>query len=113
MLYNLRGQITNFSDINIEANGKHSLKKNAKNYGNIEGQWTKFLSFDNVKYWDREDFTLSKYYKSNFILPSDSTKRDDLNLFIQNDEVAAQSCKEKMEDIQRADRKLREANQKK
>jgi len=113
VFYNFRGQITNFSDINLEANGKHSLKKNAKNYGNIEGQWTKFLSYDNVKYWEREDYPLSRFYKSNFTLPSDSTKRDDLNLFIQNDEVAAQNSKEKMEELQRADRKLREANQKK
>lgn len=89
------------------------MKKNAKNYGNIEGQWTKFLSYDNVKYWEREDYPLSKFYKSDFILPSDSTNRIDLNMFLQNNEVEAQNSKEKMEELQRSDRKLREANQKK
>ena len=69
------------------------MKKNAKNYGNIEGQWTNFLSYDNVKYWEKEEFALAHYYKSKFILPSDSMNREDLNLFIKNDENESQNCK--------------------
>ena len=84
------------------------MKKNAKNYANVEGQWTKSLSFDNVKYWDRDEFPLGHYYKSPFTLPSDSTNRVDLNFFIKNDEIEAQNWKEKMEELQRYDRKLRE-----
>lgn len=78
----------------------------------VEGQWTKSLTIDGVKYWDRDDYPLANYYNSPFILPSDSTFRVDLNYFIKNDEVEAQNWKEKMEEIQRYDRKLRENYQK-
>jgi hypothetical protein len=92
----------------MESNGKHTLKKNAKNFGTIEGHWTKSLTIEGVKYWDREEFPLANYYNSPYILPSDSTFRVDLNYFNKNDEVEAQTWKERMEDIQRNDRKLRE-----
>lgn len=96
----------------IDSHGKHSLKKNAKNHANIEGQWTKYLSYNNVKYWEKAEYPLVQFYKSNFILQSDSTFREDLNFFINNDEINAQICKEKMEEIQRADRKMREKDSK-
>ena len=107
-MHNVRGQITNLSDVVFDDGGKHSLKKNAKCLATIEGQWTKFLSYDNEKYWEKGDFPLSKYFRDGYILPSDSTFREDLNYFILNDEVNAQTSKEKMEDLQRHDRKLRE-----
>jgi hypothetical protein len=42
------------------------------------------------------------------VLPSDSSFREDLNLFINGNETEAQSIKEKYEDVQRNDRNLRE-----
>lgn len=47
-----------------------------------------------------------------YVLPSDSSKRDDLIKFVNGDETEAQAIKEKYEDIQRNDRKLREKNNK-
>ena len=90
------------------------MKKNAKNHCNIEGQWTKYLDFQNERYWDKAEYPLANYYKdSNYILPSDSTLREDLNYFINNDEINAQIWKEKLEDQQRNDRKFREKEIKK
>jgi len=103
-----RGQITQFTDIEFDKDGKHSLKKNAKSFGAIEGQWTKFLSYDNEKYWEKGEYPLTRYYRDDYILPSDSTFREDLKYFIADDEINAQTYKEKMEDLQRNDRKLRE-----
>lgn len=91
----------------FDSKGKHTLKKNAKSYATIDGQWTKYLSYSNTKYWEKSDYTLAKCYKPNFILPSDSTFREDLNFFLINDEINAQISKEKMENDQRADRKIR------
>jgi len=46
-------------------------------------------------------------YKMDFILPSDSSFREDLINFIKGDEVNAQKFKEGLEEKQRNDRKLR------
>jgi hypothetical protein len=43
-----------------------------------------------------------------YVLPSDSSKRDDLINFVNGNETEAQAIKEKYEDMQRHDRKLRE-----
>jgi hypothetical protein len=48
-----------------------------------------------------------------FKLPSDSTLRKDLKLFIEGKEEEAQVEKEKMEEMQRRDRKLRGGEYKK
>ena len=47
-----------------------------------------------------------------FTLPSDSTFREDVLLFKEGKEDEAQKIKEKYEEIQRNDRKLREKFQK-
>lgn len=49
-------------------------------------------------------------YETSFILPSDSKIREDLNAFLKNNEILAQENKEKLEEIQRKDRKNREKN---
>jgi len=41
-------------------------------------------------------------------LPSCSTKREDLRIWISDDETGADACKVKLENVQRSDRKLRE-----
>lgn len=43
-----------------------------------------------------------------YILPSDSSFREDLNYLLQNDEKNAQISKENIEDVQRKNRALRE-----
>ena len=90
------------------------MKKTAKVLCRIEGQWTKYLDFEHDRYWNKVDYPLVNFYKNDkYILPSDSTLREDLNYFINNDEVNAQICKEKLEDLQRNDKKFREKEVKK
>jgi hypothetical protein len=79
----------------------------------IDGEWTGFLFFDEAKYWQVTDYSPLPMYKQNsYLLPSDSTNREDLRSWINNDETNAQTYKEKYEEIQRTDRKLRSENYK-
>ena len=80
----------------------------------IEGNYTGYVDFDGVRYWDLRDENESpKHFKPNYVdpncLPSDSTKRTDRNTLEQGDYDGAQAEKEKLEELQRHDRKLREA----
>ena len=57
-----RGNIVEIKDVSIDENGgNHKLKKNAKTYGNIEGEWTSFISFDGVEYWNNNIKTLNLF----------------------------------------------------
>jgi hypothetical protein len=55
---------------------------------------------DEYKPWSQENM---------FILPSDSSKRKDLNALIELDYENAQKYKDEIENLQRKDKKLREA----
>ena len=102
-----RGNIVNIKDVLIdETGGNHKLRKNAKSYGNFEGEWTSFISFDNVEYWNNSMKTLN-IYSHEFILPSDGRFRPDLINLIDGNEEQSQLEKEKLEERQREDRKLR------
>ena len=102
-----RGNIVNIKDVLIdETGGNHKLRKNAKSYGNFEGEWTSFISFDNVEYWNNSMKTLN-IYSHEFILPSDGRFRPDLINLIDGNEEESQLEKEKLEERQREDRKLR------
>lgn len=96
----------------IDSNGRFSKKKDSKSLGVIDGEWTNFLYFDNVLYWRVKTYPLTPIIKMEYSLPSDSTLREDLNHFIKGNETEAQAIKEKYEDIQRIDRKLREQYEK-
>ena len=110
-----RGNIVEVKDVSIDENGgNHKLRKNAKTYGNIEGEWTSFISFDGVEYWNNNMKTL-KLFSHEFTLPSDGRFRPDLINLIDGKEEQSQIEKEKLEVRQRQDRKLRakyENNQK-
>ena len=102
-----RGNIVEIKDVTIDENGgNHILKKNAKTYGNIEGEWTSFISFDGVEYWNNNMKTL-KLFSHEFTLPSDGRFRPDLINLIEGNEDQSQIEKEKLEVRQRQDRKLR------
>ena len=94
--------------------GAYSLKKQDFFYGEIlkngekvctiEGNYTGYVDFDGVRYWDlRDEETFSKHYKPNYVepdtLPSDSTKRSDRNTLVEGDFDAAQAEKEKLEEL--------------
>ena len=81
----------------------------AKGYASWLGQ----VIFDDKIYWSIFDPEQNWTQKGiDFILPSDSTKRDDLNSLIKGDLDEAQTNKEKLEQIQREDQKKREQNYK-
>jgi hypothetical protein len=102
-----RGNIVEIKDVTIdETGGNHILNKNAKTYGNIEGEWTSFISFDGVEYWNNNMKTL-KLFSHEFTLPSDGRFRPDLINLIEGNEDQSQIEKEKLEVRQRQDRKLR------
>ena len=72
------------------------------------------IIFDNKTYWSI--FDPEQTWTQNgidFIFPSDSTKREDLIALIKGDLDESQNQKEKLEQIQRDDLKLRENYEKK
>ena len=73
----------------------------------IEGRWTSHIEFDGDEYWNVDDYKLLGKYDDGFILPSDGRYREDLKFFIKDDEENSQKEKEKLEELQRKDRKLR------
>ena len=106
----IKGNIVNLNSVKINPNGKHTLEKNFKSYCKIDGEWTNHILFDDVKYWYYKNYDLINLCKPEFILPSDSLNRLDLNYLLRGDIDNAQKNKEEYEEIQRNDRKLRGEN---
>jgi len=81
----------------------------AKGYASWLGQ----VIFDDKTYWSIFDEE-QKWTQTgiDFILPSDSTKREDLEALVKGNLDEAQEKKEKLEQLQREDQKKREANDK-
>jgi hypothetical protein len=79
---------------------------------NIEGEFTSHIRFDNQVFWEYSMFNFPKLRRMAFTLPSDSTFREDLIWLKKGDEETAQKFKVRLEEIQRKDKKLREANEK-
>ena len=77
----------------------------AKGYASWLGQ----VIFDNKTYWSifdqEQNWTQTGI---DFVLPSDSTKREDLIALVKGDLDDAQNKKEKLEQLQREDLKKRE-----
>ena len=103
-----RGIIVDEKDVTPEeSNGDHKLSKNPKSYGVIEGEWTSYISFDNVEYWNNETTKAFTVYSHEFKVPSDGRFRGDLINLINGDQEKSQTEKENLEVRQRKDRKLR------
>ena len=103
-----RGKIVDSKDVTLEENnGNHQLTKNAKSYGDIEGEWTSYIRFDNVEYWNIENIRGFNAYSHKFTLPSDGRFREDLINLIKGNQEQSQIEKEKLEVAQIQDRKLR------
>ncbi len=73
----------------------------------IEGEFSDFITFDNVTYWEYNQYEFPSMRRMSFTLPSDSTFREDIIMLKKGDEDEAQRSKIKLEEIQRYDRKLR------
>lgn len=92
-----------FSGLNL----KEDLA-NPQEISTCEGVWHEYLEVRGKKLWEFKDFqAFSLDYELN-PLPSDCLFREDLIVWRQNEVEAAQNMKEKLENFQRADRKLRE-----
>jgi hypothetical protein len=102
----------------ISKNGKYSKKddtwtvtsKDKHQICSIEGEFTNHLKFENDIYWQYSKDAFPKFKRMAFTLPSDSTFREDVYWLKKKDEDMCQKFKTKLEEIQRADKKLREAN---
>ena len=102
-----KGVIVDLKGVKIDENGgSHKLSKNPKIYGKFEGEWTSFISFDNVEYWNNS-MTTFNLFSHEFTLPSDGRFRPDLINLIKGNEEEGQKEKEILEEKQRRDRKLR------
>jgi len=84
------------------------IEKDGEKVSEIYGTYCGYLDFDDERYWDARD-TLKFEVKHNdsAMLPSDSRNRIDLISLFEDDYVKAQENKEALEEIQRADAKLR------
>ena len=102
------GKIVNLSDVKIDKEGSnHELNKNVRCYSELEGEWSKGIFFENKCYWRRNLDNYCDIYEMDYKLPSDSSNREDVIFWGQNDENRAQMKKEEYEEIQRKDNKLR------
>lgn len=102
-----KGNIVDLQDVTIDENGgNHKLNKKAKSYGTFEGEWTSYISFDNIEYWNNSMKSLN-LFSHEFTIPSDGRFRPDLINLINGNEEKSQIEKEKLEVRQRQDRKLR------
>ena len=101
----VRGKVTDYVEGVIVEDNKRIVSK-------LSGTYLGYFEFDGVRYWDAREvgaFQMS-YIES---LPSDSDLREDLR-FLRDEKVAdAQAAKEKLENIQRNDRRLREIHRRK
>lgn len=74
----------------------------------VRGSYLSYIEFDGERYWDiRENFPIS-LIELEKNLPSSSLYREDRKLLEINQVEEAQISKDKIENIQRSDRKLRE-----
>lgn len=88
------------------------IKQNGQKVSTIYGNYMGFIDFDGVRYWDLRDSDDYMYFPVPFnkrSLESDSTKRSDSVTLATGDVERAQVEKERLEVLQRGDRKLREA----
>lgn len=104
----IRGYVYKKDDVEIsEKDNNHEVKKNATSFLEIEGGWSRNINFDGDEYWDIEDNKLLNMYPVGYSLPSDGRKRLDYIEFAKDNVEKAQVEKEKLEVLQRNDRKLR------
>ena len=118
-----------YGDGGVRKNPKDYVKgeiqnRNGSTVSQIFGNYMGYLDFDGERYWDvrkqvnylPQDLpkteTVLPGGKTSLLLPSDTTFRPDTCQMLAGDVESAQQCKNDLEEIQRRDRKLREAAEK-
>jgi hypothetical protein len=105
-----RGIITNVASNTKIADGSLIVKDYGKNIISIiEGEFAEFINFDNVAYWEYSNYEIPAMKRMSFTLPSDSTFREDIIMLKRGDDEEAQRSKIMLEELQRHDRRLRNA----
>lgn len=85
----------------------YSLKSDSTTFVKIEGEWSKFLKFDDEIAWELSKTPYYDLLRMPYTLPSDATVRDDLVHLKYGREEEAEFAKIRLEEVQRRDRKLR------
>eukprot|EP00831_Metopus_contortus_P062125 TRINITY_DN54108_c0_g1_i2.p2 TRINITY_DN54108_c0_g1~~TRINITY_DN54108_c0_g1_i2.p2 ORF type:complete len:111 (+),score=9.67 TRINITY_DN54108_c0_g1_i2:163-495(+) len=78
----------------------------------IEGNWIDYVMIDGDNYWEIEMPLPYPLTKKESPLPSDCRYREDLVALITSTEEESQKEKDRLEELQRNDRKLREKSKK-
>ncbi|CAI2382818.1 unnamed protein product [Moneuplotes crassus] len=85
-----------------------TIERNGTVVSEIEGSWLENISFDGKIYWQLDKCHMIKPIIPSKCLPSDCRFREDSVAFGEGDLVWSQKEKERLEELQRADRKLRQ-----
>ncbi len=75
----------------------------------VQGVWHEYCDIDGERVWRFQDYLAYELQPEPNPLPSDTRFREDLILWKTKNVKSAQESKDKLENIQRADRKLRAA----
>lgn len=80
------GKLISINEVKIDQKGaKHKIiEEDSIPLGNFEGEWTQELRFGNNIYWKRNKNNLCKLYEPEYKLKSDSSLREDLMLYNEN-----------------------------
>lgn len=108
------GLITNISsNTKPDKDQIYKIKDHKKNVlCSVEGEFTFFLEFNGVKYWEYSKCEYPQLRRMKYTLRSDSSFRDDIVWLKRGNEEKAQKAKIKLEDLQRNDKKFRLENEK-
>ena len=89
-----------------------AIRQNNRELAKIDGSFLEYLEFDEVLYWTLDETSMFRPYFHEKCLPSDCRFREDSIAFDSGDLNFAQKEKERLEEKQRADRRGREAAEK-
>lgn len=102
---NVKGKLPDYVEGVIVEDNKRIVSK-------LSGTYLGYFEFDGIRYWDaREVEAFQMNYRNS--LPSDSDLREDLRFLRDQKMNEAQAAKERLENVQRNDRRLREIHRKK
>lgn len=89
------------------------IKADNKPVASIYGTYLGFIEFNGKRYWDARDQEIFQLKQSKNVLPSDACFRKDLQVMLTGNIDGAQEEKERLENLQRHDARLRAENAKK
>jgi len=110
LMEKIKGSMDKNKEVKINLKDKEDI---VNVVSKIEGNWLDHVSFDGNILWKFENFRPYQLTTSQSALPSDCTYRKDIILLKLEEEAKSQDLKNKAEDAQRRDGKLRAENEKK